>query len=83
MEVDSVIRLHHIASNATLPQKLRVKVVDDHVIQLLVSFCGALHALIRMESPPVSASIIVSYLPASRKASAARAKHQLEHRQLT
>ena len=36
MEVDSLIMLHHIASNTTLPQKLRIKRVDDDLIQLLV-----------------------------------------------
>ena len=37
MEVDSLIKLHHIASNTTLPQRLRVRLVDDDLIQLQVT----------------------------------------------
>ncbi len=37
MEVDSLIRLHHIATDTTLPEKLRVRLVDDELIQLQMS----------------------------------------------
>jgi len=39
MQADSFIRLHHIATNKTLPEKLRVRLVDDGLIQLQVSPC--------------------------------------------